>query len=283
MSYTLPHDTRRQILHMLIEGNSIRSTERLTGVHRDTILRLLVVAGNECGDMLYHRMRGLSLRHVEVDEIWTFVGIKQAHIPADGRDEFIGDQYIFVAIDQDTKLVPTFTIGKRTAANAEHFMLDLAERVKAPKPGEARIRMQISSDGFAAYPGAVDLAFANTVDYGVIVKDFREDQEAPGRYGPPKMTASARQIVKGDFDPLSICTSYAERNNLTIRTFLKRLNRLTLGFSKKFENLCAAVCLHMAHYNFCRKHGTLKMTPAMAAGVSGELWDMDRLMKEIGV
>jgi IS1 family transposase len=279
----LSAEQRQTVLHLLIEGNSIRSTERLTGIHRDTIMRYLVFAGNYAGDMLYHRMRGLKLRHIEVDEIWTFVEKKQGHL-APGEDDLgRGDQYVFVAIDQDTKLIPTFTIGKRTAANAEYFMLDLAERIRAPKPGEPRIRLQISSDGFAAYPGAVDLAFANTVDYGVIVKDFREDMEQPGRYGPPEMTATARRVVSGDFDPMTICTSYAERNNLTIRTFIRRFTRLSLGFSKKLENLVAAVCLHMAHYNYCRRHGTLRMTPAMAAGVTGELWKLDRLIKEIGL
>lgn len=279
----LKADRRRSILHLLIEGNSIRSTERLTGIHRDTIMRLLVHAGNLAGDHLYHGMRGLRLRHVEVDEVWTFVEVKQGHLPADRADDpFVGDQYIFVALDQDTKLIPSFLIGKRTAENAEKFMLDLAERIKAPRPGEPRIRMQVSSDGFAAYPGAVDLAFANTVDYGVIIKDFRE-AEQPGRYGPPEIIGITRRPVVGSFDPMSICTSYVERNNLTMRTFLRRLTRLSLGFSKKLENLVAAVCLHMAHYNYCRKHRTLRMTPAMAAGVTDELWNLDRLIREIGV
>jgi IS1 family transposase len=272
------------VLHLLIEGNSIRSTERLTGVHRDTITNLLVVVGNFAGDMLYRRMQGLKLRHIEVDEIWTFVEKKQGHLRPLENDLLIGDQYVFVAIDQDTKLIPTFLIGKRTADNAERFMLDLAGRVVTPRPGQPRIKLQLSSDGFAAYPGAVDLAFADTVDYGVIVKDFKDDgKEAPGRYGPPEMAGAKRQCVKGDFDPYSICTSYAERNNLTIRTFLRRFTRLSLGFSKKFDNLVAAVCLHMAHYNFCRRHGTLKMTPAMAAGVTGELWDLERLVREVGL
>jgi hypothetical protein len=143
--------------------------------------------------------------------------------------------------------------------------------------------MQISSDGFAAYPGAVDLAFADTVDYGVIIKDFQENEEQPGRYGPPGMISAIRRVVTGAFDPYTICTSYAERNNLTMRTFLRRLTRLSLGFSKKLENLVAAVCLHMAFYNFCRRHRTIQVTPAMAAGVTDGLWKLDRLIKEIGM
>jgi len=190
---------------------------------------------------------------------------------------------VFVAIDQDTKLIPTFLIGKRTGENAERFTLDLSERLVMTHPGQPRIRLQISSDGFAAYPGAVDLAFANTVDYGVIIKDSREGMEQPDRYGPPEMIGTARNAMSGEFDPMSICTSYAERNNLTIRTYLRRFTRLSLGFSKKLENLVATVCLHMANYIFCRKHGTLRMTPAMAAGVTNELWSLDRLVYEIGL
>jgi IS1 family transposase len=281
--YVLKSDKRKSIIHLLIEGNSIRSTERLTRVHRDTIMRLLVEAGNGAAALLDDRMRNLKLRHIEVDEIWTFVRIKQGHIKPGKNDFAIGDQYTFVAIDQDTKLIPSFVVGKRTLENAEQFMLDLAGRIKVPKPGEPKIRLQLSSDGFAAYPAAVDLAFANTVDYGVIIKNFREGQEQPGRYGPPEMTAAAREVKIGDIDPYSICTSYIERQNLTMRTFLRRLTRLSLGFSKKLENLEAAMALHIAHYNFSRRHGTLRMTPAMAAGVTQEMWSLGRLMGEISL
>jgi IS1 family transposase len=275
---------RLSVLHHLIEGNSIRSTERLTGVHRDTITKLLVLAGNEAGDFLYRGMRGLKLRHIQVDEIWTFVLVKQAHIPEErADDDQIGDQYVFVALDEHTKLIPTFLVGKRTGANAERFMLDLADRVTAPRPGHPKIKLQLSSDGFAAYPGAVDLAFANTVDYGVLIKSFAENQEQPGRYGPPEVTGTERRVMVGEIDPYSICTSHVERQNLTMRTFIRRFTRLSLGFSKKIENLVAAVCLHVAHYNYCRKHRTLKMSPAMAAGVTGELWSLERLVGEIGL
>jgi IS1 family transposase len=279
----LNSDKRRSILHLLVEGNSIRSTERLTGVHRDTVMRLLVEAGNGALTLLDDRMRGLKLRHIECDEIWTFVLIKQGHIRAGCDDSEIGDQYTFVAIDQDTKMIPSFVVGKRTLENAEAFMLDLADRIRAPRPGEPKIRLQISTDGFAGYPAAVDLAFANTVDYGVIIKNFREAQEQPGRYGPPEMTATAREVITGEIDPYSICTSYVERQNLSMRTFLRRLTRLSLGFSKKLENLKAAMALHIAFYDFCRRHGTLRMSPALAAGVTREMWDIDRLIDEIGI
>jgi IS1 family transposase len=276
-------DQRLAVLHLLVEGNSIRSTERITGIHRDTITRLLIRAGNYAGDMLYHRMRGLRLRHLEIDEIWTFVNTKQAHLtPDQAADDEVGDQFVFVALDADTKLIPTFLIGKRTAANTERFMLDLAERVVTPRPGQPPIRMRISTDGFAAYPAAVDLAFADTVDYGVIIKEFA-DTEQPGRYAPPDVTGTQRRPVTEGVDPMSICTSHVERNNLTMRTFIRRFTRLSLGFSKRYENLVAAVCLHAAYYDFCRRHGTLKVSPAMAAGVTGELWKLDRLVREIGL
>jgi IS1 family transposase len=281
--YVLKSDLRRSVLHLLVEGNSIRSTERLTGVHRDTIMRLLVQAGDGALALLDDRMRNLKVRHIECDEIWTFVRIKQGHIPIGRNDSLIGDQYTFVAIDQDSKLIPSFTVGKRTRENAEQFMLDLADRIRAPRPGEPKIRLQISTDGFAGYPAAVDLAFANTVDYGVIIKNFREGVEQPGRYGPPKLEGTAREVITGDIDPYSICTSYVERQNLTMRTFLRRLTRLSLGFSKKLENLRAAMALHVAYYNLCRRHGTLRMTPAMAANVTREMWDLERLMNEIGL
>lgn len=269
----LKSEKRLSILHLLVEGNSIRSTERLTGVHRDTVMRLLISAGDRCRDMLDDTMRGLKLRHLELDEIWTFVNVKQAHIkPERAHDETIGDQYLFVAFDQDTKLIPTFAIGKRTTEMAERFMLDLSDRI-IHQPG-VHIP-QLSTDGFAAYPGAVDLAFADEAAHGVIIKDFTESEQL-GRYGPPELTGTVRRPGIG-MDPYSICTSHVERNNLSIRTFLRRYTRLSLGFSKKLENLIAAVALHVAYYNFCRRPGKLRISPAMAAGVTDRLWKLPDL------
>lgn len=176
--YVLREDKRHAVLNLLVEGNSIRSTERITGVHRDTVMRLLVHAGGQCLEFLDQRMRGLKLRHLQLDEIWTFVDTKQAHIRPERRDDdTIGDQYLFVAFDEDTKLIPTFRIGKRTTENIEAFLLDLADRI-VHEPG-VHIP-QISTDGFAAYPGAVDLAFANEADYGVLIKSYTETEQ-PGR------------------------------------------------------------------------------------------------------
>lgn len=276
--YVLREDKRFAVLNLLVEGNSIRSTERITGVHRDTIMRLLFRAGDYCLAFLDERMRGLRLDHVQIDEIWTFVRVKQGHIREGLDDAVIGDQYLFVGIDQKTKLVPSFTIGKRTAEVAERFMLDLADRIDhGPEH-----KPQLSTDGFAAYPGAIDLAFADEVKYGQLIKSFTEGEQT-GRYGPPDMVQADRRPRWGITDPYSICTSHVERNNLTLRTFMRRFTRLSLGFSKKLENLNAAVALHMAYFNFCWRPKGLGGTPAMAANVTDELWDLERLIEEIGL
>ena len=271
MAYVLPREKQIAVLHMLVEGNSIRSIERLTGVNRNTIMSLTVRFGEKCREFLDAKLRGLKLRHVQADEIWTFVQKKQAMVRQGEYDGSVGDQFLYVAFDTDTKLIACYALGKRSSNVTNAFMLDLASRIVTETP-------QISTDGFNAYPFAIQNAFGDDVNYGQVIKDFLEPVQ-PGRYGPPTMIASERRQILGldDIDLRSICTSHVERNNLTIRTFMKRFTRLTLGFSKKLENLAAAVALHVAHYNFCRIHGTLKVTPAMAAGVIAELWTIEDL------
>lgn len=271
MANVLPREKQIAVLHMLVEGNSIRSIERLTGVNRNTIMSLTVRFGAKCRAFLDGRLRGLRLEHIQSDEIWTFVAKKQAMVRRGEYDGSIGDQFLYIAFDQRTKLIATYALGKRTSEVTNAFMMDLASRIITDRP-------QISSDGFNAYPFAIQNAFGDDVNYGQIIKDFQEPVQ-PGRYGPPIMIASERRQVLGlvDIDPYSICTSHVERNNLNIRTFMKRFTRLTLGFSKKLKNLAAAVALHVAHYNFCRVHGSLKVTPAMAAGVINELWTIEDL------
>jgi IS1 family transposase len=274
--YVLSRDGQIQILHLLVEGNSIRSIERLTGSHRDTIMRLLVAFGQKCRTFLDGRLRGLRLQHLEIDEIWTFVKRKQATIIFGEDDSKIGDQYVFTAIDQKTKLIACYALGKRTSEVARAFMLDLASRIVTAMP-------QISSDGWPGFKSAVESAFGWEVNYGQLIKTFGEGVQE-GRYGPPDVVAIERKLVNAEdgLDPFSICTSHVERNNLTIRTFMKRFTRLSMGFSKKLENLAAAVALHVAHYNFCRVHGSLdKITPAMAAGVIGELWTIEDLYDSV--
>jgi IS1 family transposase len=272
MANVLPREKQIQVLHMLVEGNSIRSIERLTGVNRNTIMSLTRRFGDKCRNFLNAWLRNLKLRHIQADEIWTFVGCKQDRLKnALVVNPTMGDQFLYVAFDQDTKLIATYAIGKRSKEVTQAFMYDLADRIVTEMP-------QLSTDGWQAYPNAVKNAFGDEIAYGQIIKDFAESSQ-PGRYGPPTLVATERKQVTGltDIDLRSICTSHVERNNLTIRTFMKRFARLSLGFSKKLENLAAAVALHVAHYNFCRIHSSLRMTPAMAAGVVNELWMIENL------
>jgi IS1 family transposase len=271
----LSYERRKAVIHLLVEGNSIRSIERLTGVNRNTVMSLLKRVGDGCRTLLDGKLRGLKLTHLQCDEIWTFVQKKQAMILPSECELGIGDQFLYVAFDQRTKLIATYAIGKRTSEVTNAFMLDLASRIVTEQP-------QISTDGFAPYKHAIQQSFGDEALYGQVIKDFAEPVQ-PGRYGPPTMIASERRQILGlvDLNLRSICTSHVERNNLTIRTFLRRFTRLSLGFSKKLENLAAAVALHVAHYNFCRVHGALRITPAMAAGVADHVWELDELLGAI--
>jgi IS1 family transposase len=272
---------RLAVLHLLVEGNSLRSVTRLTGVHRTTVMKLMARVGARCQDFLDRWMRNLTLRHLQCDEIWTFVLKKQGRVPAAQADNRgIGDQYLFIALDQDTKLVPAFILGKRTADTTSRFMDDLAGRLVLPTLFGPGPRPQISTDGWNAYPNAVDGAFAGRADFGQLIKDYRA-VEQPGRYGPPELVSATRRVVTGNINQFDICTSHVERHNLSIRTFLRRFTRLALGFSKKLENLQAATALYLAHYNFCRMHGSLPGTPAMAAGIAGHPWPMQELLERV--
>ena len=262
----LPLDCHTQVINCLVEGNSIRSTERLTNTHRDTIMRLMVKVGDGCAKFMDEQMRDLSCQRLQVDEIWSYVGKKQAQLrPGDDRSR-LGDQWTFVALDPDTKLVPTHLIGKRTRKNAVVFMNDLSERLANC--------VQISSDALSSYVDAVERAFGADVDYGQVVKYYDAEPIGPGRYAPPRVVSQKKVVVAGSPDRRHISTSLVERQNLTMRRF----TRLTNAFSKKLENLEAAVALHFAHYNFVRLHKTLRCTPAMAAGVSDRLWSLEELV-----
>lgn len=263
-------DRRTQVIGCLVEGNSIRSTERMTGVHRDTIMRLMVEVGAGCAALHNDQMRDLDCRRIQCDEIWSFCGMKQAHIPRGVDSTRLGDQWTFVAIDADTKLVPAYRVGKRTRAHAVAFMTDLSERLSN--------RVQISSDALRSYVDAVELAFGADVDYGQIVKFYDAEPIGPGRYAPPRVVGAEKTVIAGSPDQLHISTSFVERQNLTMRMSMRRFTRLTNAFSKKLENLQAAVALHFAHYNWVRLHKSLRVTPAMAAGVSDRLWSLEELV-----
>jgi IS1 family transposase len=217
-------------------------------------------------------MRNLRCEAIEADEVWTFVGKKEAKLTRREKrvNPELGDQYIFVALDPDTKLVPVFVVGKRNAKVARQFVCELRRRVNN--------RPQITTDGVPAYLDAVERAFGTGVHYATLVKTYAAEDAGPGRYSPPRVSGIEVTRISGRPNRARICTSYVERNNLTMRLALKRLNRLTLAFSKKLENLKAALALHFAYYNFCRIHSSLRVTPAMAAGVTTRLWTLEELM-----
>jgi IS1 family transposase len=273
MANVLGTDKQIGIIGALCEGSSIRSIERTTGVHRDTIMRLGVKVGKGCTALMDAKMRNLDCQRLEMDEIWGYVGKKEKHVRP-GDDPQFGNVWTFCAIDADTKLVPAFRVsGDRDVKAATAFVVDVADRMKN--------RVQISTDGLAAYVEAIDWAFGRNVDYGQIIKVYgtEESVEAQRRYSAPKITSSEKKAVFGrpDFDLIS--TSYVERLNATTRLHMKRLARLTYAFSKKRENFEAAVGLHFAYYNFCKRHNTLRCTPAMAGGVEQSFWSVGELLE----
>ena len=255
----LSKERQTQVLSALVEGNSIRSIERMTGIHRDTIMRLGVRVGETCAQFMDETLRNLPCERIQVDEIWAYCGKKQRHVKRTDDLERVGDVWTWVALDPDTKLVPCYHIGSRTTTDARAFMRDLESRLAN--------RVQLSSDGFPIYLNAVRAAFGDGVDYGQIVKYFEASPDGSGRYSPPKVTSAERSVISGDPEQQHISTSHVERQNLTMRMQMRRFTRLTNGFSKKIENMKAAVGLHFCHYNFVRTHKTLKMTPAMKAGI----------------
>lgn len=257
----LNREKQEMVLNMLVEGNSIRGIERITGVHRDTIVRLLRRVGEACQADMDAKFNGLDCTNIECDEIWTFVGKKQARIRGaeSGREK--GDQYVFVALDRDTKLVPVFMVGKRNRHTTLRFLSEL--RIRVPR------RFQLSTDQYIPYRDAVDQVFGINIDYAQITKRYHRD--APHKregYAPPRLQKTEKFVLTGKPDKKKICTSYVERQNLTMRTQLRRFTRLTNAFSKTLESLKAAVALHFWHYNFMRYHNSLRQTPAMAAGIT---------------
>ena len=286
MANVLSVEDQISVIHHLVEGTSIRSITRVTGIHKRTITKLLVRFGGACKEFLDRQMRGLELHHLECDEQWTFVAKKQGKLRDEERDyPKIGDQYLWIALDMETKLIPAFVVGKRSADNARRFMVDLADRIALPTPTDTGERdgiiPQISTDGFNAYPEAVDLAFGSYCRYGQIIKDYR-NADQPGRYAAPEMVGTERREIFGNVPLRTICTSHVERVNLTTRTLLKRFTRLSLCFSKKLENLKAAVAMYLCYYNFCWQHATLKgRSPAMMAGITSRPWSIDELFERV--
>lgn len=272
MANNLNRDKQIAVISALAEGSSIRSIERMTGVHRDTIMRLGVKIGQGCAGILDRRMQGLSCQQLQFDEVWGFIGKKQRHLGLDDSLE-LGDVWTFCAIDAETKLVPAFKVGKRDAKTAQAFVGDVAGRLKG--------RVQISTDGLRSYIDAVDKAFGCDVDFAQIIKTYDHDhaQHPERKYSAPHMVSSEKIHIMGQPNMELCSTSYVERLNATTRLHIKRLNRLTLAFSKKLENFEAAVALHFAYYNFVKRHNTIKCTPAMAAGVESTFWTVGELVE----
>jgi len=268
----LPVAKQAAILKALTEGASIRSTARMVGVSKTTVLRLLVEVGGLCAIYQDHKLRNLPCRRIEADEIWAFVGAKQRHAKRTGD----GDIWTFTALDADTKLMVTWLVGQRSGENAHAFMHDLHSRLVK--------RVQLTTDAFTPYISAVEGAFGwQGVDFSQLVKHYTG--EPTGRYSPPICTGVTRQTVMGNPDPAHVSTSYVERANLGLRMNARRFTRLTNAFSKKVENHAHAVALHFMVYNFCRSHGTLTkakkgihMTPAMAAGITDHVWTVEELV-----
>jgi IS1 family transposase len=271
MANVLNTDKQIAVIAALAEGSSIRAIERMTGVHRDTIMRLGVKVGQGCKALMDFKMQDLNCTRLEMDEIWGFIGKKEKHVKPNDPAE-VGSIWTFCAIDAETKLVPAFRVGERDAATANAFLDDIA--------GRMRNRVQISTDGLNAYVNAIESAFGADVDYGQIIKTYgTESVEGQRRYSQPEFVSSEKKVVAGRPDMDLISTSYIERLNATTRLHMRRLTRLTLAFSKKRENFEAAVGLHFAYYNFVKRHNTLRCTPAMAAGVEKTFWSVGDLVE----
>jgi transposase-like protein/IS1 family transposase len=268
----LPLDKAVSVLKLILEGMSVRSVERVTGVHRDTILRLLVLAGERCQTLMVQKIVNLPVKDVQVDEIWGYVFKKEGHKwDHEKNNDEIGDSYCFVAIERDTKLILAYHLGKRDAPSTDAFIGKLRYAVSDEK-------FQLTSDGFKPYIKAVAMLLRGRVDFSQLVKVYGVSREGEQRYSPAEVVDSVPYIVFGNPDPDRICTSHIERQNLSIRMGMRRMTRLTNGFSKKWENLEAAYSLWFAYYNFCRVHQTLKVTPAMESGIANSVWEIADLI-----
>jgi IS1 family transposase len=270
----LPLAKRVSVISALVEGSSIRSTSRMTGVAINTVIKLLIDAGKACSEYQSRVMRNLNCRRLQIDEIWCFCYSKQKNVPERLQGTFgVGDVWTFAAIDAETKLVPHWLHGRRDICDAKSFVDDVASRLAH--------RVQITTDGHRMYLEAMESGFGGEVDYAQLIKHFGNEgsnRNPETRYSPGECCGTEKVVVSGDPDEDHISTSYIERQNLTMRMRMRRFTRLTNAFSKKLENLCHAVALHYMHYNFIRRHMTLRMPPALKAGVTDHLWTLEELV-----
>lgn len=270
MANILPMEKKILAVSMLCENASIRAVERVTGVHRDTVMRLGVRVGEGCKALLDEKLRNLNTQRLEIDEMWGFIGMKQRTANTKGVEIF-GNVWTWVALDADSKLVPAFATGDRSAEMCHAFIADLKGRLKN--------RVQITTDGLVAYIDAIKAAFGPEVDYASLVKTYSEEMPDGRRRHRNYVTGVSKRVVEGNPDEELISTSFVEKQNHTMRMHIRRLSRLTNAFSKKRENFDAAVALHFAYYNFVRTHLAVKMTPAMAAGLENEAWKVSDLIE----
>jgi IS1 family transposase len=267
----LSTEKRAQITGMIVEGNSVRSITRMTGVCQEAILKLLCDLGKSCANHHDSTVRGLRSRRVQCDEVWSFCYSKEKNVPVEKQGTGAGSVWLWTAIDADSKLMISYLCGGRDAAWAKKFMEDLASRLTT--------RIQITTDGHRAYAEAVEGAFGMDVDYAMLIKLYGAPSDRPDtRYSPAECIGIRTGVLSGSPDPQHISTSYVERMNLNIRMGLRRFTRLTNAFSKKFENHCHAAAIYFAYYNFCRVHQTLRVTPAMESGLTDHIWSLEELV-----
>lgn len=268
-------DRQAQIIKVLCEGNSIRSTARITDTAINTVVKLLREVGAACGEYQHEHLRGLSCKTIQCDEIWSFCYAKQKNVPEDKQGRLgYGDVWTWTAIDADTKLVASWLVGSRDAGYAFRLMRDLQTRLAN--------RVQMTTDGHKAYLNAVEDVFGAEIDYAQLVKLYGQEPESEKRYSPAKCIAAEPHTIQGNPDPIKISTSYAERQNLTMRMSMRRFTRLTNAFSKKLENHEYALALYFMHYNFARPHKTLAnpypRTPAMASRIANHIWCVEEIV-----
>jgi transposase-like protein/IS1 family transposase len=267
----IPEEKAVLVTRLLLEGNSIRSSERISGLDRTTIARLLILAGERCEKLLADTITKLRVRDVEADEMWGFVGMKEkAKGNFHKNEDALGDAYTYVALERNSKLILAWHLGKRNRQDTLTFILKLRNATEG--------RFQLTTDGWPSYPDAVERVFGSEIDYAQLVKVYAASRDGEQRYSPAEVVDVEVVPRAGMPDYERICTSHVERQNLTMRMQIRRLTRLTNAFSKKWENLRAAIALHFAYYNFCRVHQTLRVTPAMEAGLTDHVWELKELL-----
>lgn len=260
------------VLSMLTEGSSIRSAERVSGIHRDTICKLLRVAGEKCEALLSKLVRNVDAKDVQCDELWSFVKMKEkTKTRKQITDPEMGDAYTFLAIERDSKLLLAHHVGRRTVPDAHMFAAKLSAAVGSEK-------FQISTDGLEAYPDALGSHLGGRIDYAQIIKTFSGGLDSERRYSPPSIISTEKRVISGSPDQAKVCTSHVERLNLHVRMMSRRFTRLTTGFSKKRDALKSAVAVFVASYNFCWRHSTLRMSPAMHVGLTRKIWTVRDLL-----